>query len=57
MKSEKRKIELIHSAVWKNDKGVTFSSEGNMGISAVDIVGKGCGDNISVTSRTLIQIV
>jgi FkbM family methyltransferase len=55
-KVKKRKIELINAAVWKNDLGVTFSSEGNMGSSAVNFVGKGRGDNISVPSLTLIQI-
>jgi FkbM family methyltransferase len=55
-KFSKRKIELIESAIWKNDKGVNFSSEGNMGSSVVDIVGRDRGDNSVVPSLTLSQL-
>jgi FkbM family methyltransferase len=55
-KVKMRKIELINAAVWKNDRGVSFSSEGNLGSSAVDVVGKGRGDKMLVPSLTLAQI-
>ena len=34
------KIEILSGAIWKDNKGLNFSSEGNMGSSAVSIVGK-----------------
>jgi len=39
-----RNIELIEGAVWKDDNGVVFSTEGNMGSSAVDYVGNSRGN-------------
>jgi FkbM family methyltransferase len=48
-----RKIELIHAAIWKDNEGVSFSSEGNMGSSTVSIVGSMRGENITVPSYTL----
>lgn len=52
----KRKIKFLEMAIWKNDLGVNFSSEGNMGSSVVDIVGPSRGENIIVPSLTLTQL-
>jgi FkbM family methyltransferase len=52
----KRKIELIKSAIWRDDKGVIFSSEGSMGSSVVAIVGAGRGNPITVPSIRLDQL-
>lgn len=50
------RIILVEAAVWKNDEGVCFSSEGNMSSSAVEIVGQGRGINLRVPTLTLLQL-
>lgn len=52
----KNAIELIHAAVWSHCNGLAFSSEGNMGSSASEIVGENRGDVITVRSLTLDAI-
>lgn len=49
-------IEFIHGAVWSHCDGLSFSSEGNMGSSASEIVGYQRGNNVSVKSYTLEKI-
>jgi FkbM family methyltransferase len=49
-------IELIYGAVWSHNNGLNFSSEGNMGSSASEIVGNGRGYNLTVESYTLSKI-
>ena len=51
------KIEQTECAVWNHAKGLVFSSEGNMGSSAVEVVGNGRGNNIVVPSITLSELV
>ena len=50
------KIEQTECAIWNHSKGLVFSSEGNMGSSAVDVVGDARGSNIVVPSITLSQL-
>lgn len=50
------KIEFLFGAVWNNNDGLYFSSEGNMGSSAIDVVGNGRGENIFIPSFTLSTI-
>ena len=52
-----RKIDLLKAAIWDHDRGIAFSSEGNMGSSAVDVVGDDRGDNIRVDTITLMGLV
>ena len=52
-----RKIELVKAAIWKDDKGVSFSSESTMGSAVVDVVGSERGKNVTVPSLTLLQVV
>lgn len=49
-------VELLYGAVWRDNKGLTFSSEGNMGSSAMAIVGSGRGNKVEVPSFTLSDI-
>jgi len=49
-------IELVRAAVWKDCNGISFSSEGNMGSSAIEIVGVGRGTMIQSPSITLDAI-
>jgi FkbM family methyltransferase len=49
-------IDILEGAVWINDEGILFSSEGNMGSSAVIFVGRNRGALIRVPSFTLSQI-
>ncbi len=51
-----RKIELLEGAVWTHGNGISFSSEGNMGSSAVEIVGNRVGAANLVPSFTLSDI-
>jgi len=51
-----REIQLIKAAIWKDDKGVAFSSESTMGSSVIDIVGGERGKNVTVASLTLLQV-
>jgi FkbM family methyltransferase len=50
------KIEILYGAVWTHDKGLEFSTEGNMGSSAADIVGSGRGSIVKVPSFKLSQV-
>ena len=52
----KSKINLLEGAVWKNNLGPDFSSEGNMGSSASSIVGRKRGNLIKVSSYSLSTI-
>lgn len=52
-----RVIDLVEAAVWSHGNGITFSSEGNMGSSATNIVGERIGASRHVPSITLSQIV
>ena len=52
-----RNIELINAAAWSHSNGIFFSSEGNMGSSAVDIVGFGRAESKFVKTVTLVDIV
>jgi FkbM family methyltransferase len=49
-------IRLLEGAVWKDNTGVEFSCEGNMGASAVPIVGGNRGAVVKVPSYTLSAI-
>lgn len=49
-------IEVLFSAVWNHSDGLLFSSEGNMGSSASDIVGRQRGENQLVKSITLTEL-
>jgi FkbM family methyltransferase len=49
----KRTIRLVEAAVWSDNEGVAFSSEGSMGSSVLSVVGGGRGENIKVASVTL----
>lgn len=51
-----KKIELLEGAVWENNDGLIFSNEGNMGSSAVSIVGEHRGTISRVSSFTLNEI-
>lgn len=51
-----RNIEYLHGAVWKTDGQIEFSSEGNMGASAICFVGKKRGKKQKVKSFTLNSI-
>ena len=51
------KIELLSGAIWKDNKGLNFSNEGNMGSSAVSIIGERGGSMKFVNSFTLSDIV
>ena len=53
-KIKNRKIELVYAAVWNDDGGVTFSSEGNLGSSVVS--GNEQSGTVKVPSLTLLQI-
>lgn len=56
-KITKRKIDLLIGAVWKDNNGLFFSNEGNMGSSAVSIVGKRGDNKVSkIKSFTLFKI-
>lgn len=48
-----RKIELLQGAIWESNDGLMFSNEGNMGSSAVSIVGRHRGAVSQVSSFTL----
>ncbi len=51
-----RKIEFLAGAIWKDSNGMNFSNEGNMGSSAVSIVGESRGSIKFVNSFTLSDI-
>lgn len=51
-----RQIELLEGAVWTHGNGISFSSEGNMGSSAAEIVGNRVGAADLVPSFTLSDI-
>ncbi len=50
------KVEILYGAVWTHDRGLEFSTEGNMGSSAADIVGSGRGTVTKVPSFKLSQV-
>ena len=50
-------IDLSVGAVWEHDDGLEFSAEGNMGASAISLVGSGRGLRRQVPSFTLSSIV
>ncbi|MDB5619758.1 FkbM family methyltransferase [Tardiphaga sp.] len=52
-----RTVDLVEAAVWRDNNGISFSSEGSMGSSAVDIVGTGRGEHTKVSSITLERLV
>ena len=52
----KKKIHLVNAAIWTDTNGIMFSSEGNMGSSAVDLVGNDRGENIFVNTVTLMSL-
>ncbi|HEV7287950.1 FkbM family methyltransferase [Sphingomonas sp.] len=49
-------VELLFGAVWRDNHGLSFSTEGNMGSSAASIVGSGRGETLTVPSFTLSAI-
>lgn len=49
-------VEVVFGAVWNHSDGLNFSSEGNMGSSAIEIVGKTRGENKLVQSYTLSKL-
>jgi FkbM family methyltransferase len=51
-----RTIHLVEAAIWSDDEGVAFSSEGSMGSSALSVVGSGRGETIRVPSITLERL-
>lgn len=51
-----RHIELLEGAVWRDNEGIQFSTEGNMGASCVDYVDDYRGDKSMVKSFTLSKI-
>lgn len=52
-----KKIQLLEGAVWEHNDGLMFSSEGNMGSSAVSFVGTRNDHIVKVPSYTLSKIV
>jgi FkbM family methyltransferase len=52
----KRTIRLVQAAVWSDNEGVAFSSEGSMGSSVLSVVGGGRGESIKVPSITLERL-
>ena len=55
-KITKKKIHLVNAAIWRDTNGIMFSSEGNMGSSALDLVGNDRGENIFVNTVTLMSL-
>lgn len=51
-----RQIEYLQGAVWETDGEIEFSTEGNMGSSALAVVGKGRGHKNKVKAFTLSSI-
>jgi FkbM family methyltransferase len=49
-------IEFRFGAIWSDNHGLEFSSEGNMGASAVSLVGAGRGEARAVPSFTLSRL-
>ncbi|MDB4135732.1 FkbM family methyltransferase [Gammaproteobacteria bacterium] len=49
-------IDIVEGAIWNHCDGLSFSSEGNMGSSASDIVGDHRGDNALTKSYTLSKL-
>jgi FkbM family methyltransferase len=52
----RRDIKLVEGAVWHHNDGISFSSEGNMGSGANEILGYNRGKNIEVQSYTLSNL-
>jgi FkbM family methyltransferase len=55
-KLKKSCITIIEGAVWKDSQGIEFSDEGNMGSSAVSIVGPSRGKTRMVKTYTLNDV-
>jgi FkbM family methyltransferase len=51
-----KKIHLVNAAIWKDTKGIMFSSEGSMGSSAAEVIGNDRGENIFVNTVTLMSL-
>ena len=51
-------IDLVYGAIWSHSRGITFSSENNMGSCAAEIVGldTGRGQDVAVPSFTLSSL-
>jgi FkbM family methyltransferase len=49
-------IEIVFGAIWNHCNGLSFSSEGNMGSSATEIVGKSRGENDLIESYSLSKL-
>lgn len=49
-------IQVMDGAVWNNSNGIEFSSEGNMGGSASDIIGRNRGQLMKVRTFTLSDV-
>ncbi|CAN2168681.1 Methyltransferase FkbM [Candidatus Nanopelagicaceae bacterium] len=49
-------IEVLEVAVWNHSKGITFTSDGNMGSSATEILGSTRGKSNFVPTMTLSDI-
>lgn len=49
-------IDILNGAIWNHCDGLNFSSEGNMGSSATDIVGDLRGKNNIIKSYTLSKL-
>ena len=50
-----RTIELVNAAMWKNNDGISFSSEGSMGSSAVDLVGSDRGGAVNIVNSITLE--
>ncbi len=51
-----KQIEFLAGAIWKDNQGLNFSNEGNMGSSAVSIIGERGGAMQFVNSFTLSDV-
>lgn len=50
------KIEHVESAIWSHSNGIIFTSDGNMGSSATEILGNSRGTSILVPTKTLSDL-
>lgn len=51
-----QEISLVHGAMWNHCEGLDFSSDGNMGASATEIIGMERGSRALVRSYTLSKL-
>lgn len=49
-------IELVEAAIWSHSNGIHFTSDGNMGSSATEILGNTRGDSSFVETMTLSNL-